>query len=229
MRFFDVLFSTIAIFILSPLLLIISLILMFTGEGEVFYKQIRIGKDGKEFGLFKFATMKKSSPSIGTGELTLPNDSRVLPFGKFLRKTKLNELPQLFNVLFGDISLIGPRPQTIQYFMCYDYEDRILIQTIRPGLSGIASIIFRDEENLFGKVDNPIEFDKLIVMPYKGKLEKWYVLNQSILLYFQLIFKTIKVVIFPNTQICNNIIRKLPEPPNEILKINNLYKEVKPK
>jgi hypothetical protein len=129
-RFFDIFFSSLALLVLSPLLIPIVIILKFTGEREIFYLQERIGKDGKPFKLIKFATMLKNSPSIGSGEVTLANDPRVLPFGKFLRKTKINELPQLINVLKGDISIIGWRPQTLKYFNLFDREDREIIKTI---------------------------------------------------------------------------------------------------
>ena len=105
-RFFDILFSGIALLILSPLLVPVSIILRLTGEGEVFFLQERIGKGGKKFKLFKFATMLKNSPNIGTGTVTMRNDPRVLPVGKLLRKTKINELPQLLNIFIGDMSVI---------------------------------------------------------------------------------------------------------------------------
>jgi lipopolysaccharide/colanic/teichoic acid biosynthesis glycosyltransferase len=197
-RFFDIFFSSLALLVLSPLLVPIMIILKFTGEGEVFYLQERIGKDGKPFKLIKFTTMLKNSPSMGSGEITLANDPRVLPFGRFLRKTKINELPQLINILKGDISIIGWRPQTLKYFNLFNREDREIIKTIRPGLSGIGSIVFRDEESIFAKVTNPIEFDEKIITPYKGKLEVWYVRNINIKKYFELIIITIIVVLFPN-------------------------------
>ena len=118
-RFFDVLLSAITLLLLLPLFLPIVILLRFTGEGEIFFLQERIGKDGKKFELFKFATMLKNSPDIGTGTVTMKNDPRVLPLGRFLRKTKINELPQLLNIFFGDMSVIGPRPLTSQAFETY--------------------------------------------------------------------------------------------------------------
>jgi lipopolysaccharide/colanic/teichoic acid biosynthesis glycosyltransferase len=217
-RFFDIFFSSLALLVLSPLLIPIVIILKFTGEREIFYLQERIGKDGKPFKLIKFATMLKNSPSIGSGEVTLANDPRVLPFGKFLRKTKINELPQLINVLKGDISIIGWRPQTLKYFNLFDREDREIIKTIRPGLSGIGSIVFRDEESIFAKVTNSIEFDDKIITPYKGKLEVWYVRNRSIKKYFELIIITAIVVLFPNKFNIFDYYRDLPKPPKELEK-----------
>jgi lipopolysaccharide/colanic/teichoic acid biosynthesis glycosyltransferase len=217
-RFFDIFFSSLALLVLSPLLIPIMIILKFTGEREIFYLQERIGKDGKPFKLIKFVTMIKNSPSIGSGEVTLANDPRVLPFGKFLRKTKINELPQLINILKGDISIIGWRPQTLKYFNLFDREDREIIKTIRPGLSGIGSIVFRDEESIFAKVTNSIEFDDKIITPYKGKLEVWYVRNRSIKKYFELIIITAIVVLFPNKFNIFDYYRDLPKPPKELEK-----------
>lgn len=217
-RFFDILFSGIALIILSPLLIPVMIILKFTGEGKIFYLQERIGKDGKTFKLIKFATMIKDSPNIGSGEITLANDPRVLPFGKILRKTKINELPQLINILKGDISIIGWRPQTQKYYNLFLKEDREIIQTIRPGLSGIGSIVFRDEESIFAKVDNPIEFDEKIITPYKGKLEVWYVKNRNIKKYFELIIITAIVVLFPDKFNIFKYYKDLPKPPKELEK-----------
>ena len=108
-RFFDVFLSSIALIFLSPLLLPIIIILKLTGEGEVFFMQERIGRNGRLFKLIKFATMLKNSPNLGTGTVTMKHDPRILPVGKFLRKTKINELPQLLNILLGDMSVVGPR------------------------------------------------------------------------------------------------------------------------
>jgi len=118
-RFFDVLFSTLFLIMLIPLFIIVIPILKFTGEGEIFFLQDRIGKDGKKFKLIKFATMLKDSPNMPLGTLTIKNDPRILPFGGILRKTKVNELPQFINVLLGDMSIIGPRPQTEQCFLSF--------------------------------------------------------------------------------------------------------------
>ena len=142
-RLLDLFGSTLGLLALSPLVLIISLVLRLTGEGEVFFKQKRIGKDGHVFELFKFATMLKDSASIESGELTQYADPRVLPVGYFLRKTKLNELPQLFNVLIGDMSLVGPRPQTKKYYSLFPTSTRKIISKVRPGVTGLGSIIFR--------------------------------------------------------------------------------------
>ena len=119
-RFVDLFLCISAIGILLPLFVVISIILMLTGEGEVFFFQERIGKQNKKFKLFKFSTMLRNSESIGTGTITLKNDPRILPVGRFLRISKINELPQLFNVLLGDMSIIGPRPLTETNFSYYN-------------------------------------------------------------------------------------------------------------
>ena len=118
-RFFDILFSGVALLLLSPLTVPVVITLRLTGEGNIFFLQERIGKGGKNFKLFKFVTMLKNSPNIGTGTVTMRGDPRVLPVGTFLRKTKINELPQLLNIFFGDMSVIGPRPLTTQTFGAY--------------------------------------------------------------------------------------------------------------
>jgi lipopolysaccharide/colanic/teichoic acid biosynthesis glycosyltransferase len=115
-RIFDIVLSFIALIVFLPFGLILAVLLRFTGEGEVFYIQERVGKGGRCFGLLKFATMLKNSPSIGAGDVTVKNDLRVLPVGHFLRKTKLNEVPQLINIIVGDMSVVGPRPQTLKNF-----------------------------------------------------------------------------------------------------------------
>ncbi len=215
-RFFDIFFSGLALLVLLPLLVPIVIILKFTGEGEVFYSQERIGKYGQSFKLIKFATMLKNSQNMGPGEITLPNDSRVLPFGKFLRKTKINEIPQLINILMGDLSVIGWRPQTLKYYNAFGTDDQKIISSIAPGLSGIGSIIFRHEEAILEKVNNSVDFDLKIITPYKGKLEKWYVPNRNIKLYFELIFITILVVLFPDKFSVFNYYNTLPKPPKEL-------------
>ncbi len=198
-RFFDIIFSGGALLVLSPLLIPVVVILKFTGEGEIFFIQQRVGRDGKMFGLLKFATMLKDSPNIGTGTITTKDDPRVLPFGKFLRKTKINELPQLINIFKGDMSVIGPRPQDTRCFVVFDKEDQENIKKVRPGLSGVGSIVFRDEESLLA-VDDMKEREYIydhIISPYKGKCETWYVKHQNIGLYFKLIWLTVLAVLKP--------------------------------
>ncbi len=197
-RFFDILFSGLAISVLSPLFFLVVCILRFTGEGEVFFRQPRVGKNKVSFSLLKFATMLKSSEKIGAGTVTLKDDFRVLPVGKFLRKTKINELPQLFNIIRGDMSVIGPRPLHKKQFSFYSIEDQNIIASTMPGLSGVGSIIFRDEEKILQNSNDPDDTYKEEITPKKAALEKWYVKNKSIGLYFKLIFMTLIAVSLSN-------------------------------
>lgn len=215
-RFFDIFFSALALLFLSPLLIPIVIILKLTGEGEIFFLQERVGKDGVSFKLFKFATMQKNSPNLGTGTVTIKDDPRVLPVGKFLRKTKINELPQLLNILLGDMSIIGPRPMTEQTFCYYPARTQEIIKKVRPGLSGIGSIIFRAEEEIMHGASASIDFYERVITPYKGSLEEWFVFNKGINIYFLSIFITVWAVIFPSSNIGWKIFKDLPEPPSEL-------------
>ena len=215
-RFFDIVFSALALLVLSPLLILIILILRFSGEGEVFFLQERIGRHGKVFNLFKFVTMLKDSPNIGTGTVTMKGDPRVLPVGKFLRKSKVNELPQLLNILTGNMSVIGPRPLTSQTFNSYSQKTQKVINQVRPGLSGIGSIIFRGEEEIMHGASATVDFYDNVIAPYKGSLEEWFVLNKGLYIYFLAIFITVWAVFIPSTKIAWMMFKNLPEPPVEL-------------
>lgn len=215
-RTLDIFFSGLALLLFSPLLLPIALLLRMTGEGEIFFLQERVGKDGKPFKLYKFATMLKNSPSIGTGTVTIKNDPRVLPMGRFLRKTKINELPQLLNILLGAMSLVGPRPQARKNFDAFPENLRQLIIQVKPGLSGIGPIVFRGEEDILADHEGNVNFYDKVIAPYKGQVEAWYVENQSLYTYFYVIFVTIWVVIFPSSGIVWRVFKKLPVPPSEL-------------
>jgi lipopolysaccharide/colanic/teichoic acid biosynthesis glycosyltransferase len=215
-RLLDICLSFTALIVLAPFLLPVMIILRFTGEGEVFYIQQRAGYKGDEFGLFKFATMLIDSPNIGTGELTVRADPRVLPFGKFLRKTKLNELPQLWNIFIGDMSVVGPRPMVPNTYAKYPEATREKLNTIRPGLTGIGSIIFRDEESYLADCEQPMEFYKDHIIPYKCDLEVWYVENNSLWLYIKAILVTVWVVIFPSSNIADKAFSGIPRLPKRL-------------
>ena len=210
------LFSGAALLILSPLLAPVVILLRVTGEGEVFFRQNRVGMDGRMFGLLKFATMLKNSPNIGTGTVTLKDDPRILPVGRFLRQTKVNELPQLINIFLGDMSIIGPRPQTQRCFDAFPLCSQELIKTIRPGISGIGSIVFRGEEEMMQASRDPDHFYDHVIMPYKGLLEEWYVQRQGIALYIKLIVLTAWVVAFPKSKAVWKLFPELPAPPKEL-------------
>jgi lipopolysaccharide/colanic/teichoic acid biosynthesis glycosyltransferase len=215
-RFFDLLFSGLALLVLSPLLIPIALLLRLTGEGEVFFLQERVGKDGKPFKLFKFATMLKNSPSMGTGTVTVKGDPRVLPAGKFLRKTKINELPQLLNILLGDMSVVGPRPQTNRCFMAYPQNLQAIIVKVKPGLSGIGPIVFRGEEDLLAGNASSVDFYDHVIAPFKGQVEAWYVDHQTLFTYFAVILVTVWVVLFPTSSAVWRVFKGLPVPPAEL-------------
>lgn len=209
-RIFDIVSSLIAILCLSWLLIPIIIILVCTGEHEIFYKQMRVGRDGKLFGVLKFATMLKDSPNIGTGLVTTRNDPRVLPFGKFLRKTKLNELPQLFNILLGSMSIVGPRPMVQPDYDAYSEEAQQCYNDMTPGLSGIGSIVFRDEEYYISKANEPMAFLRNIIQPFKGDLEIWYHKNRNLWVDAKIIFLTVWAVLFPNSELVYKAFPTLP-------------------
>jgi lipopolysaccharide/colanic/teichoic acid biosynthesis glycosyltransferase len=215
-RLLDILLATAALVLLSPLLLVVAVVLRCTGEGDVFYRQERVGLHGRLFGLLKFATMLRDSPKIGAGEITLKNDPRVLPVGRFLRKTKLNELPQLWNIIVGDLSVVGPRPMVPNTFAAYPPDAQTILNTARPGLSGVGSIIFRDEESFLAGRDDPTAFYRDTIIPYKAALECWYVRHQGLKTYGEVIVLTLWAILFKNTQLPWRVWSGLPEPPTEL-------------
>ena len=217
-RFFDVVLSGLALIVLSPLLIPIVLFLKFSGEGEIFFLQERVGKNREMFKLFKFVTMQKDSPSIGTGTVTMKNDPRVLPAGKFLRKTKINELPQLLNVFIGHMSLVGPRPQAPRCFDAFPVESQDIIVQVKPGLSGIGPIVFRGEEDILEGYSGTLDFYDNVIGPYKGDVEAWYVAKQGLIAYFSLILLTIWVVLFPKSDLVWRLFKDLPSPPDLLKK-----------
>ena len=204
--------ALIALIILSPFFLIIIILLSLTGEREVFYQQNRIGQFNSRFGIYKFATMVKNSLNIGTGAITLRNDPRVTTVGKYLRMTKLNELPQILNVLNGSMSIVGPRPLVQSTFDAYPEAVQKEIYKSKPGITGVGSIIFRDEEKLISdcKMD-PAVFYKEVIAPYKGEVEIWYNRNKSILTDIKLIFITAWVILFPKSNIIYRWFPSLPK------------------
>lgn len=211
-RLLDINVSFLTLIILLPVFIPIIIILKFSAEGEVFYFQERYGINNSKFQIWKFATMLKNSMNIGTGSITLKNDPRVTKVGSFLRKTKINELPQIINILKGDISLVGPRPLVEKTFSAYSEEIQSTIYNVKPGLTGIGSIIFRDEESIISAIndEDPHEFYKRIIAPYKGELEIWYQKNNSFFLDLQLIFLTAWVILFPKSRLYEKWFKDLP-------------------
>ena len=212
-RIFELVSSGIAILVLSPLLIPLMIGLKLTGEGYIFYLQDRVGYKNKVFKLYKFATMLKDSPNMEGGYITTKRDPRITPMGGFLRKSKLNELPQLFNIFTGQMSVVGPRPVMPVSFEAYPEDVKAVIYDSKPGLTGIGSLVFRDEEGLITKVKEAggdvWEFYKNDIYPYKGALEKWYQVHKSFWSDMKIIFLTAWVVIFPKT----NVFRFFPDLP----------------
>lgn len=212
MRLLDIIFSITLLILLIPIFLLVIAILKFSGEGEVFFLQQRVGKNRESFSIIKFATMLKDSPNIGAGTITENNDPRILPVGKYLRKTKLNELPQIINVLRGEMSFIGPRPHALRDLEGVPENTQSVISSVRPGISGVASIIFRDEEKILHSVkDVRVFYDKEIA-PYKGALEVWFVQNRSVVLYFKLCVLTLAAIFGLSPSRSARLIGNVPQP-----------------
>ncbi|TAL41803.1 MAG: sugar transferase [Salinibacterium sp.] len=213
-RFFDILFALAALVVLAPAFLVIIIVLRLTGEGEVFYRQNRIGYRNCTFGIWKFATMLKDSPNLDTGSLTVRGDRRVTKVGRVLRATKINELPQLINVLTGDMSFVGPRPQMKVDFDIYPGAERDAIHDVRPGITGIGSVIFRDEELLLSQPGvDPREFYVAKIVPYKIALEMWYLKRKSVLTDLRLTLLTLWVVFAPRSDAAYRAFTDLPAKP----------------
>jgi lipopolysaccharide/colanic/teichoic acid biosynthesis glycosyltransferase len=212
-RIIDVFLSLVALLLLLPFFVPVVIILVLTGEHKVFYLQRRVGHQNREFKIIKFATMHSNSPNMGAGSLTLKNDPRVLPFGFLLRKTKINELPQILNIIAGDLSIVGPRPQMLVDFEKYSKDVQGRIYNLRPGLTGIGSIVFRDEESLISAAseqENPHDYYKRVIAPYKGELEMWYQDRRSFILDLQLIILTAWVMVSPKTRLYERWFSDLP-------------------
>lgn len=210
-RFFDVLCSLLAILVLLPFMLPIIILLLLTGEHHVFYRQQRVGYKNKIFYIWKFATMLKNSPNMGTGEITLRKDPRLLPLGNFLRMSKINELPQLINILTGEMSVVGSRPLMPVSFKRYTPQVQEVIYNSKPGLTGIASVIFRDEEALVSNSSlPPAEFYDTYIFPYKGELELWYLKNMSFSTDVKIIFLTAWSILSPKNELAKKFFPELP-------------------
>jgi lipopolysaccharide/colanic/teichoic acid biosynthesis glycosyltransferase len=213
-RTLDILLTSIVFILVFPILLTVSVILLFTGEHQVIYFQERIGRGLKPFYIWKFTTMLKNSENLGNGLFTVREDPRVLPFGKLLRKTKINEIPQLINILIGDMSIVGPRPLVYNPYK-NGVGERVF--NSRPGLTGIGSIVFRDEELLLSKTSmDKKEFLDNHISPFKGELELWYQSKKSFQVDMKIIFLTLWVVFFPKSGIIERWFTNLPNMPDSI-------------
>ena len=184
-RLCDIVFSAVGLLLLSPLFLIIYILIRCESKGGGFYCQQRVGKDGRMFGLYKFRSMRTGSDKKGL--ITVGgHDSRITRMGYFIRKYKIDELPQLWNVLKGDMSLVGPRPEVKKYVDLYTEEQRRVL-SVRPGITDYASIEYVDENEILGKADNPDRVYVEEIMPAKIKLNMRYIENRSLKEYFKII------------------------------------------
>lgn len=194
-RTLDFLFSFLGLILLSPFFLLIALLIKISSSGSVLYKQSRIGLNGEEFSVYKFRTMRLNSDKLGL--ITVGGrDPRVTPIGYYLRKYKLDELPQLINVLIGDMSLVGPRPEVRKYVDLYSQDQRKVL-SIRPGITDWASIYYRDENKILGKSTDPEKDYIEKVMPDKLKYNLIYIENYGPVEYFKIIFRTLWHIVVP--------------------------------
>jgi lipopolysaccharide/colanic/teichoic acid biosynthesis glycosyltransferase len=214
MRFIDFFFSLFLLIVLAPLLILpIFFLFKIKGLKNFFFSQERVGKNFHFFKIYKISTMNSDSELSGT--ITVKDDSRVLPFGNFLRRSKINELPQLINILKGEMSFVGPRPLTKEVFNLYSEENQKIISTVEPGLTGIGSIFFSDEENLLSQqfFSEQIRFYKDIIVPYKASLEIWYVNNKSLYLNVKIMFVTFLLLFFNSKKLLSFFFKELPQEP----------------
>ena len=219
-RILDIFLSSLGLLFIFPISILIVIVLKLSGEGEVFYLQERMGYNNKPFYIYKFATMLKNSHNIGNKTVTVRNDPRITKFGRILRITKINELPQILNVLKGDMSLVGPRPLLISSFYKYTADVQEIIYRNKPGITGIGSLIFRDEELLvttyktLGKP--PLDYYRLYIYPYKGSLEQWYYYNRCLSVDFKILFLTFWSLVNRNSQGVYKTLKNLPKKPNSL-------------
>ena len=211
-RFFDIFFSLIAILILLPVFIPIVILLLLTGEHEVFFRQERVGYKNRIFRIWKFATMLKNSPNMGHGDVTVRKDPRITVVGRFLRQSKFNELPQVINIVTGDMSFVGPRPLMKVGFDRYSDEMKSKVYNAQPGLTGIGSIVFRDEELIITQSKlPPHECYREVILPYKGALEVWYQQHQNFFTDFMILFLTAWYVVFPKSSLVYKVFPSLPK------------------
>jgi lipopolysaccharide/colanic/teichoic acid biosynthesis glycosyltransferase len=188
-RIFDILVSFVGLVILSPLFIVLAIVIVSDSKGSVFFKQTRVGRNGVPFKIYKFRTMIEDAEAKGM-QLTVGDDSRITNVGTFLRKTKIDELPQLINVFKGEMSFVGPRPEVPKYVELYT-EDQRQVLMVRPGITDLASIEYRNESELLATADNPEKVYIEEVMPRKIELNKKYIENISLCGDIRVIFKTL--------------------------------------
>ena len=192
-RLFDFFVSSIGLIIIFPIFILIAIWIKLDSTGPVFYKQIRVGRHNMNFGLFKFRSMKIGADKKGL--LTVGNrDPRITSSGYFIRKFKIDELPQLINVLIGDMSLVGPRPEVRKYVDFYT-DEQLKVLDVRPGITDVASIKYRNENEILEKQENPEQYYINVVMVEKLELNVEYISNKSLLKDIKVIFSTILAIL----------------------------------
>lgn len=187
-RIFDIICSLLGLVLLAPLFMVVALLIIVSSKGEVFYIQNRVGKGCKDFKLFKFRTMAINSDKKGL--ITVGKDNRITKIGYYLRKYKVDELPQLLNVLLGSMSIVGPRPEVRKYVDMYSKE-QLKVLTVKPGITDYASLEYFNESELLGKSNNPEETYIKRVIPEKLALSKKYIDKHNLFIDLQIIFRTI--------------------------------------
>ena len=188
-RIFDIICSSLGLIVLSPMLIIVTILIKKGSDGPVFFKQIRVGENEKEFLILKFRTMVVDAEKLGK-QITIGNDSRITKIGALLRKYKLDELPQLINVFKGEMSLVGPRPEVPRYVKLYTEEQRKVLK-IKPGITDLASLRYKDENDLLGDKQDPEAFYINTVMPDKLSLNLEYMKKNNVIFDIYIIIKTI--------------------------------------
>ena len=212
-RIFDILGAIFLLLILSPLILFTTFLLLLL-NGKVIFAKPRIGFNQKPFTILKFVTMIRNSHNMTYGTMTIGNDPRITPIGRILRKFKIDELPQLWNVLIGNMSFVGPRPLDKSEFDCYPQNIKDVIYTVKPGITGVGSIVFRNEDKILSDPTvSPISLYKQKIAPHKGELELWYLENQSFYVDFMILLLTGLAIFVPNNQLIYRVFPSLPVKP----------------
>lgn len=196
-RIIDVFLSVLGLILLAPLIIIIAVLVKKDDGGDIFYRGVRVGKNGELFRIYKFRTMVMNAEQLG-GPSTSDDDNRITKLGKFLRSYKLDEIPQLLNVLMGDMSLVGPRPEVVEYVEQFTDEERIIVD-VRPGITDWASIWNPDEGSFLAKYQDPEKAYVEILRPKKLELQKNYVKNISFSTDISIIWETMKVILTGKT------------------------------
>ena len=210
-RFFDLIFSILGIFFTGPFIFLAILVLYITGEKKPLFIQLRVGKNRQLFRFYKLRTMRDTGAKT-SGPITLHGDDRITTFGKFLRWSKIDEFPQFFNVLNGDLSFVGPRPLMPETFYKYDKSIQKKIGKVPPGITGAGSVVFRNEAFILKTAGKKKQEEYYIntILPYKGQLEEWYVENRSFVMDLKLLFFSALVVVYSRLKGLRRYFKGLP-------------------